>query len=106
MTERFLAFNKANPTVWGTLRDLAREWVASGKSKCGISLLYGTCRWRLSLEIVGAEQFELNDHFQAYYSRALMHFEPDLAGLFDLRRAPAADAWIAQYQRGDDNEAA
>jgi hypothetical protein len=30
-----------------------------------------------------------------------MHFEKDLAGIFDLRRAPEADAWIAQYKNAE-----
>jgi hypothetical protein len=43
---------------------------------------------------------ELNNNHKAFYARALMHFEKDLVGIFDLRRAPEADAWIASV-RGD-----
>lgn len=99
LTAEFLEFHERNPHVYSTLRDLARQWRRSGKGRCGISMFYGTVRWQLSLKIEGDELFELNDHHQAFYSRALMHFEPDLAGLFELRRAAAADAWIGQYRR-------
>lgn len=97
ITARFLAFHQGNPQVYRTLVGLAREWRLSGKTKCGIELLWNTCRWRLSMAIEGEDSFELNNDFKSFYSRALMYFEPDLAGLFDLRRAPEADAWIAQY---------
>jgi hypothetical protein len=96
-TEAFLEFHRNNPQVYVTLRDLAREWTNGGKTKCGIELLWNTCRWRLSLAIKGDAQFELNNNHKSFYARALMHFEKDLAGIFDLRRAPEADAWIAQY---------
>jgi hypothetical protein len=98
LTEAFLDFHAANPHVYIALRDLAREWRAEGKVKCGMGLLYNTARWRLSLRTRGEEVFELNDHYQAFYSRALMHFEAELDGLFNLRRAPEADAWIADVR--------
>lgn len=97
MTERFLDFHRANPHVYLTLLRLAREWRTAGKGKCGIALLYNRARWELSLQLATDEAFEMNDHFQAFYARALMHFTPELVGLFDLRRAPEADAWIASY---------
>lgn len=100
LTSTFLAFHAANPHVYLTLRELAREWRAQGKTKCGITLLYNTARWRRSLRTEGEGMFELNDHYQAYYARALMRFEADLDGMFDTRRAPAADAWIATYPKG------
>lgn len=105
MTERFLQFHRQNPRVYRTLRRLAHEWRAAGKGKCGISLLYSRCRWELSMEIEGENAFELNDHFQAYYARGLM-LEPPLTGLFDLRRAPEADVWIASVRDQRDGQAA
>lgn len=98
MTDRFLAFHGGNPQVYRTLVQLAHEWRRSGKYKCGIEMLWNTCRWRLTMDTQGDEAFELNNDFKAFYARALMHFEKDLRNLFDLRRAPEADAWIATYQ--------
>lgn len=94
LTERFLAFHATNPQVYVILRRLAREWLTRGKGKCGIALLYNRCRWELTMAIEGEDVFELNDHYQAFYSRALMFFETELAGMFDTRRAPEADRWI------------
>lgn len=99
LTEDFLTFTAANPHVWFALRDLALEWRRMGKTKCGISLLFGRARWELSMRTDTADAFELNDHFQAFYARALMRFEPELAGMFNLRSAPEADAWIATFDQ-------
>ncbi|MEU7817073.1 hypothetical protein [Pseudonocardia sp. NPDC049154] len=97
MTEAFLEFHRANPHVYRALRDLARNWLTQGKTKCSITLLYNVARWSLSLRTEGEGMFELNDHYQAYYARALMRFEPDLAGMFNIRTAPEADSWIASF---------
>jgi len=99
MLDDFLAFHAANPHVYIALRDLAREWLQEGKTKCGIALLYNVARWRLSLRTEGEGLFELNDHYQAFYARALMYFEGDLDGMFNTRQAPEADAWIAGLVR-------
>lgn len=98
LTERFLTFHRVNPQVYVVLKRLAREWLKAGKGKCGIALLYNRCRWELTMAIEGEDVFELNDHYQAFYSRALMFFEPELAGLFDIRRAPEADRWIESHR--------
>lgn len=98
-TEKFLAFHAANPHVYLALRDLARDWVRQGKTKCGMGLLYNVARWKMSLRTEGEDLFELNDAYQAFYARALMFFEPDLAGLFNLRKAPEADEWVASLTK-------
>lgn len=95
----FLEFHANNGHVYLALRQLARDWLAEGKTKCSITLLYNVARWRLSLRTEGDGMFELNDHHQAFYARALMHFEPELAGMFNLRTAPEADAWIASLSK-------
>lgn len=93
-TADFLAFHRANPNVYTTLRRLAKDWLRAGKGHCSMTLLYNIVRWRESLLIEGNGLFELNDHYVPFYSRALMHYEPELRGMFALRRAPEADAWI------------
>lgn len=100
-TGDFLAFHHANPIVYRTCKRLAFEWLDAGKSKCGFALFYNQCRWVLSLAVKGDGVFELNNNHAAFYARALMHFEPELRGLFELRKAPAADAWIASVRRAE-----
>lgn len=97
-TEAFLEFHAANPEVWTTLVRMARDWLAAGKGRCSIDLLVSYIRWETTMQMVGTDQFELNDHHSTFYARALMHFHPELDGMFELRSSPEADAWIEQYK--------
>lgn len=96
-SERFERFHTENPLVYRTIVAKAREWRAAGNGKVGMSLLYGMVRWVLALETKG-DPYRVNDHYQAYYARLVMWLEPDLADIFDTRRSPDADAWIASLK--------
>jgi hypothetical protein len=98
-TEQFLAFHKANPDFYKTLVRFAREVKAHGREKYGMSNVMGRARWAFDVETVSPDDedaFELNDHVGPYYARALMTFEPDLDGLFNVRSTKESepDAWI------------
>lgn len=98
ISENFERFHNANPHVYRILVDEARRWVdETGRPKVGIELLYCRARWILAFQTV-TDDYKLNDHFTAYYSRLIMLREGDLDGLFDTRRSEEADAWIAEYQ--------
>jgi hypothetical protein len=94
IAERFEQFHAENPRVYETLRNLARQWIAStGRTKLGMKALFERARWELVIATKDPD-FVLNNNFTAYYARLLMHQESDLAGLFDLRRSDA-DEWLA-----------
>lgn len=95
--EQFEQFHEANPAVYKTLRWLAREWKRrTGGRKIGFPALYERARWELGLRTDG-DTFLLNNNFRPYYSRLLMAQEPDLAGMFETRKSPEADEWIAGW---------
>lgn len=96
LTAAFLAFHAANPHVYDVLVSEARRWRATGREKYGIDMLFNRARWVLSIETTG-EPFKLNDHDRSFYARLIMARESDLVGIFDLRRAAEADAWIASF---------
>jgi hypothetical protein len=98
LTEAFEQFHSANRHVAEALRDLAFDWLNQGKAKCSITLLYNVVRWKMSLEVDGDGEFQLNDHYQAFYARALMIKHPELSGMFNLRSAPEADAYAARLR--------
>lgn len=92
---RFDEFHADNPRVYDVLVRLAREWVAAtGHPKLGIKTLYERARWEIALATSDAD-FKLNNNWTAFYARLIMHNEPDLDGMFDLRTSEADD-WIAQ----------
>lgn len=93
MAQRFEEFHSSNPHVYDVLVRLAREWMnATNGRKVGIGALFERTRWEIAIATSDAE-FKLNNNFRSFYARLLMKREPDLRGLFDLRRSEA-DEWI------------
>lgn len=93
VAQKFEQFHTENPRVYTTLVRLAREWInRTGRQKLGIKTLYERARWEIALATSDPD-YKLNNNFTAYYARLIMHREPDLDGLFDLR-ASSADDWI------------
>lgn len=98
IADRFEAFHKDNPRVYETLVRLAREWVKqTGGRTLGISALYEVARWQLSLATTDPD-FKLNNDYRSFYARLIMHENPDLRGLFELR-VSAADEWVMTLGR-------
>lgn len=96
--QRFEEFHQANPEVYATLARLAREWVGEhGARKCGIRMLWEVARWELIRSTRNAD-YKLNDHYTGYYARLLMHNDPELRGVFDVR-VSEADEWIQRQGR-------
>lgn len=101
MPERFAEFHRENPHVYRALVDLARRFVqATGKRKLAVQRLVEIARWDLEIATKGAEEFEVNNSFGAYYSRLIMWQEKDLEGVFNCRVAVEADRWIALVKNG------
>lgn len=82
---QFAEFNQANPHVYWTLLRLAREARARGRTKVGIKMLYEVCRWEMTLQTSGDEEYKLNNNFTSRYARLLMQHNPELAGFFEIR---------------------
>jgi hypothetical protein len=89
--EQFDEFHAENPHVYDELVRSARSTASRPAAKCGMSLLFGRVRWVLALRTEG-DAFKLNNNYAPFYSRLIMAQEPDLAGMFDLRRSYADEA--------------
>lgn len=91
--ERFELFHQQNPKVYRTLVGLAREWIArTGRHRIGIGALFERARWELAIATNDAE-YRANNSYRAYYARLIMRQEPDLDGVFELRKS-TADEWF------------
>jgi hypothetical protein len=85
--ERFLEFHRANPQVYRELVRFAREAKRYGKHVLGIRPLWERVRWELTIVTFDANSsFVFNDHYHSRYARLLMTREPDLRGMFRLRK--------------------
>ena len=85
--QRAEAFHRANPSVYRELRRLALYMVAKGHKRFGIATLFEQARWEWMERTTDLEGFKLNNSHRAYYARLLMKNEPELAGVFEIRRA-------------------
>lgn len=84
MESRFEEFHRQHPHVYQELVRLARQAVSAGRRRLGIRMLWERLRWTLYVERKG-DDYKLNDHLTAPYSRLIMRQEPDLRGLFETR---------------------
>ena len=82
---RFEGFHAANPRVYWTLVQLAREARAVGQQRVGIGCLWEVMRWKLSVSVSTSDAFKLNNNHRSRYARLIMAQEPDLAGVFETR---------------------
>lgn len=92
--EKFARFHESNPAVYQVMVGLAREWVArTGHRKLGINSLVERVRWEIAMR-TNDPDFKINNNLAPWYSRMIMKQEPDLDGLFELRKS-IADEWAA-----------
>lgn len=83
--EAFLRFHKENPHVYHELVRLTRRTVRAGATRIGIGMLFEVLRWRHTLR-TGGDDFKLNNNYRSMYARLIMRTEPDLNGVFELRK--------------------
>jgi hypothetical protein len=87
--ERFAKFHRENPLIYRKLVNLCREVKGAGHDHYSVKALFERLRWWHHIELKSKEPFLLNNDFTARYSRAIMLFEPDLAGFFEVRKLRA-----------------
>ncbi len=81
----FWEFHRANPEVYSVIVRLAKEWRNNGGRRIGMKALFERARWEISMWTNG-DEFKLNNNHTAFYARMLMENEPELSGLFALRK--------------------
>lgn len=95
---KFVEFHTKSPEVYAVLVRLAREWVLNtGRNRLGMKALFERARWEIAISTSDPD-WKLCNSYTAYYARLLMLQEPDLDGLFELRRSEADD-WFANQPR-------
>jgi hypothetical protein len=91
IAEKFVDFHTKSPEVYDALVRLAREWVFyTRRNRLGIKALFERARWEFALRTSDPD-FKLCNSYTAYYARLIMAREPDLVGLFELRKSEADD---------------
>ena len=67
----------------------AREARRAGKTRVGIKALWERMRWDFFVTNRN-DDFKLNNDFTSRYARLIAQNEPDLVGMFEVRRLRAA----------------
>jgi hypothetical protein len=90
LKERFQRYHAENPHIYEALRRFAFEARHAGRTRIGLKLLYNRVRWDTTVAAKDGTGFKLDDRYVGYYSRLLMAQEPELRGMFKLRRLKEA----------------
>jgi hypothetical protein len=84
--EDFETFHENHPEVYSHLVSLARQWKSATRNTIGIKTLYERLRWEYGIQGKDQYGFKLNNNYTAYYARLIMENNPELAGMFELRK--------------------
>jgi hypothetical protein len=88
---RFEAFHRQNPCVLESLERLTESWLATGRRRLGIGMLWEVLRWELSLATTDPSgEFKLNNVYRSRYVRLLIERHPEWADCFETRTLKAA----------------
>jgi hypothetical protein len=84
----FWEFHNANPKVYRLLVQFARQWRGrlGTDAVMGIGQLFERVRWEASVKNNDGLGFKLCNNHRAFYARLIMDRNPDLEGVFRLRR--------------------
>jgi len=104
---QFSTYHAKHPKVYRTLVHFARRVRAKRgpDAVVGIALLYERARWEMWFESLGDEPTpKMSNNHRAYYARLLMARNPDLEGIFRLKRQRVQATFGPDNQTLDSNE--
>lgn len=82
--ERAARFDARNPHVYRSLVKVVRFAKERGLERFGISAAFEVVRFE-AIKTVGSH-YKLNNNHKPYYAREIMRREPDLEGIFEVRK--------------------
>jgi hypothetical protein len=107
MEDKFWEFHLAHPEVYDTLVYFARQWRdrRGSESVCGIGALYERARWEMWFQsLAEAPPPRLSNNHRAFYARLIMERNPELDGIFRLKRQRVQATFGPENQTLDPNE--
>ena len=89
LEKKFWEFHLAPPDVYNTLVHFARQWrdKRGPSAVCGIKALYERARWEMWFTSLDDKPPpKLSNNHTAFYARLIMEKQPELEGIFRLKR--------------------
>lgn len=90
LEDKFKAFHRSNPHVLVALETLTRRYLAAGRKRIGIGMLFEVLRYEAGIQTTG-DEYALNNNHRAFYARLIVDRNPHWAEAFRMR-ASQADA--------------
>jgi len=84
-SNRFKAFDTANPDVYYAIMKEIEKAVDKGLTKFSIKTIIGNVRWTKTLETVSNDGFKINDAYTSLYARVIIYNYPHLVQYIDTR---------------------
>jgi hypothetical protein len=107
LEKKFWEFHVQHPEVYRTLVYFARQWrdKRGAESVCGIGALYERARWEMWFHSLDDESPpRLSNNHRAFYARLIMNRNPDLDGIFRLKRQRVQATFGPDNQTLEPNE--
>jgi hypothetical protein len=89
----FYRFDKPHPEVLDFLVAEIRARLDRGYAAFSYSSLWQYARWKLELEKGPGDTYQMNDHAETFYARAITILHPDFNGRCEFRKSKADDAF-------------
>ena len=86
LEQNFWEYHFGHPEVYQMLVQFAQEWRErrGSESTGGMKMLWERVRWEMAIQSSGT--FKCNNNHHPFYARLLMDRNPDLEGIFNLRK--------------------
>lgn len=84
---KFQEFHKKNPEVYKHFVRITREAHNKGKKTLSIWLVANVVRWYVNMNTEDPNsEFKISNDYLSRYARLIMRQEPDLDGIFKIKR--------------------
>ena len=83
LKQAFKKYHKDNPHIYKRFCELAKRMKATGRKYYSSKMLINVIRWETDL--AGNDEFKINDKYQSFYGRLLVHHDPSFDGFFQFR---------------------
>ncbi len=84
LTERFEAFDRANPQVYSLIVRMALDLAQRGR-RFGVKMLYERLRYEYAVRTTDSTPYKLDNCYTSRYARKLISAHPELAVWLETR---------------------
>jgi len=84
--DAFTEWVHENKPIVDAIIRFAKEARAAGHKQYGIKAIVERVRWHFHVERRDSAEWKINNNYTSRLARFLMHLEPELNGMFELRK--------------------